>query len=95
MHRAGVDRSRHSCVCVKGDDGRCGGGEGRVRDQKRKLSISCGHKLKPTKDFGGEGLAGAEFGAHSSSVEGQCGWELHMERLSHMRLLGRGLLRVA
>lgn len=94
MHRTGVDRNRHSCVCIKRDDRRCGGGKGRVRDQKSELSVGCGHQLEPTKDLRGDGLGGAEFGAHCSTADGQSRWELHMEGLSQVRLLGRGLLRI-
>lgn len=94
MHRTCVERNRHSGICVKGYDRGCGGGKGRVRDQKSELSIGCGHQLEPTKDLGGDSLGRAEFGAHSSTVDGQSGWELHMERLSQVRLLGRGLLGI-
>lgn len=91
MHRTGVERNRNSCVCVKGDDRGSGGGKGRVRDQKGELSIGCGHQLEPTKDFGGHGVGRTEF---SSTADGQSGWELHVEGLSQVRLLGRGLLRI-
>lgn len=94
VHRTGVDCNRHSSVCVKGDDRGCGGGKSRARDQKSVLSIGCGHQLEPTKDLRGDGLGRTEFRAHGSTADGQSGWELHMERLSQVRLLGRGLLRV-
>lgn len=89
MHRTGVERNGHSCVCVKGDDGGCAGGKGRVRDQKSELSIGCGHQLEPTKDFGGYGLGRTEF---SGTTDGQSRRELNVEGLSQVRLLGRGLL---
>lgn len=91
MHRAGVERNGHSRVCVKGDDRRRGGGEGRVGDQEGELSVGGGHQLEAAEDFGRHGVGGAEFGR---AVDGQRGRQLDVERLSQMRLLGRGLLRV-
>lgn len=94
VHGTGVERNGHSCVCVKGDDGGCGGGKGRVRDQKSELSIGCGHQLEASKDLRGDRLSRAEFGAHRGAADGQGGRQLHVERLRQVSLLGRGLLRV-
>lgn len=94
VHRTGVNCNRHSCVCVKRDNRSCGGGKGRVGDQKSELSIGCWHQLEPAKDLGGDSLGRTEFGAHGGAADGQSGWELHMEGLCQVRLLGRGLLRV-
>lgn len=89
MHRTGVERNRHTCVCVKRDNRGRGGGKGRVRDQKSELSIGRGHQLEPAKDFGGHCLGGTEFGG---TADGQSGRELDVEGLGQVRLLGRGLL---
>lgn len=94
VHRAGVNRHGHSCVCVKRDDGGRGRSEGRVGDQKGELSVGRGHQLEPAEHLRGDSLRWAELGAHSGTADGQGGWELHVQRLSQVRLLGRGLLRV-
>lgn len=94
MHRTGVNRDRHSCVRIQGDDRGCGGGKGRVGDQKSKLSIGCRHELEATKDLGGDGFGRTEFGAHGSAADGESGGKLHMERLGQVRLLRGGLLGV-
>lgn len=91
VHRAGVERDGHSRVCVKGDDRRRSGGKGRVGDQEGELSVGGGHQLEAAEDFGRHGVGGTEFGP---AVDGQRGGQLDVERLSQMRLLGRGLLRV-
>lgn len=91
MHRTGVQRDRHSRVCVKGYDRRGGGAKRRVRDQKGELSIGGGHQLEATEDLGGHRFGRTEFGA---AADGQSGWKLHMKRLSQVRLLGCSLLLI-
>lgn len=94
MHRACVDSDRHPRVCVKGNDRGRGGAEGGVRDQKGELSIGSRDELEAAEDFGGHGFGGAELGGHGRAADGQRGRELHVERLSQVRRLGRSLLGV-
>lgn len=89
MHGTGVQRDRHSCVCVKGYDRRGGGAKRRVGDQKGELSISGGDQLEATEDFGRHSFGGAEFRA---AADGQRGWKLHVKRLS--QVLGCSLLLI-
>lgn len=95
VHGTGVHRHRNPCVGVQRDDGSCGGGERRVRDQEGELSVRGRNQLEAPKDLRGHGLHRAELGGHGCAADGHGGGELHVEGLGQVRLLGRGLLRVA
>lgn len=82
MNRTGVNRNG-ACVGVERDDWRW------ARDEEGKLSVSGRHELETPQDFGARGLSRAELGG----ADGQCGGQLHVERLRDV-LLGRGLLGV-
>lgn len=91
MYRTGVQRDRHSGVCVKGYDRPGSGAKRRVRDQKSELSISGGDQLEATEDFRRHSFGGTEF---SAAADGQRGRKLHMKRLGQVRLLGCSLLLI-
>ncbi len=90
----GVDSHRNTCVCVQGNDRGCSRSESWVGDKKSKLSVGGWHQLKSSKDFGWDRIWWTEFGAHWGAVDGQCWRKLHVKRLSQMRLLRWGRLRV-
>lgn len=73
MDGAGVNRDRYTCIGVEWDHGSRGGTEGGVGYEKGELSIRGRYKLEPPKNFGGQGLGGAEFGTHGGTVDWQGG----------------------